>query len=69
MAVNFEEGTLDGKFVFVIDANDAKEANNFLDSNGLTVGITTRNVTLIYPPTDADDDKKQKIRDALSEDM
>ena len=66
MAVNYEEGTLNGKLVFVIDAENEKEALNFLDSNAIAVGTTTRNVTLIHPAENATEEQIQKIRDALS---
>jgi len=69
MAVNYEEGTLNGKLVFVIDAENEKEALNFLDSNVIAVGTTTRNVILIHPAENATEEQIQNIRDALSENI
>ena len=66
MAVDYEEGTLNENLVFVIDANNEEEALNLLDSKGIAAGITTRNVTLIFPANNVNQDQIQGIRDTLS---
>ena len=70
MTVSYEEGTRNGKLVFIVKDEDAMEAFGRLYSTREGVGIGYEdNIVLIHPVENATEEQIQKIRDALSENI